>query len=99
MLEQIAQDRTSGLLVRINADILRPAIGPAYRVLGEQAADLVWLVMAGTADVLPDLFLAVVIGRDGKRHELLEGHAIFGIDLVQLRRHRRQTQALLDDCW
>ena len=36
-------------------------------------------------------------GRDGERDELLEGHAVFGIDLVKLRRDRRQPQALLDD--
>jgi hypothetical protein len=33
ILEQIAQDRTSGLLARIDADILRTAIGPTHCVL------------------------------------------------------------------
>ena len=54
-------------------------------------------VVAGAADVLPDLLLARVIGRDRERHELLERHAVLGIDVEQLRRHRRQAQALLDD--
>jgi hypothetical protein len=44
------------------------------------------------------LFLSCVIGRDRERHELLQGHTIFGIDLVQLWRHRRQPQPLLHDC-
>ena len=38
-----------------------------------------------------------MVGREGKGHQLLEGHAVVGIDLVQLRRHRRQPQSLLDD--
>ena len=53
--------------------------------------------MAGATDVLPDLLLSGLIGRDRERHELLEGHAVFGIDLVQLRRHRREPQSLLHD--
>ena len=46
---------------------------------------------------LPDLLLAGLVGGDGERHELLQRHAVLGIDVVQLRRHGRQAQALLDD--
>ena len=38
-----------------------------------------------------------MIGRDRERHELLERHAVFSINLVQLWRHGRQPQPLLDD--
>ena len=49
------------------------------------------------AHIVPDLLLTRLVAGDGEGHELLQGHAIVGIDVVQLRRHRRQTQALLDD--
>ena len=35
--------------------------------------------------------------RDRERDELLERHAIFGVDVEQLLRHRRETQPLLHD--
>jgi hypothetical protein len=40
-----------------------------------------------------------VVGCDRERHELLEDHAVFGIDLVQLWRRRREAQPLLHNCW
>lgn len=98
VLEQIPQNAATRALIGIEAHKLGPGIGTAHGVLREQPADLVWLVITGAADILPDLLLAGVIGRDRERHELLEGHAVFGIDLMQLWRDRRQAQALLDDC-
>ncbi len=97
MLEQIAHDDAAGLLVGIEPDELRATIGGADGVLRQHPADLIRLVIAGAADIVPDLLLARVVGRDREGHELLERHAVLGIDVVQLRRHRRQPQALLDD--
>ena len=97
VLEQIPQNAATRALIGIEAHKLRPAIGPAHGLFSEQPADLVRLVITGTADVLPDLLLVGVIGCDRERHELLERHAVFGIDLMQLRRHRRQPQPLLHD--
>jgi hypothetical protein len=41
--------------------------------------------------------LASVIGRDGERHQLLERHAVVGIDVEQLWGNRRKPKALLHD--
>ena len=87
MLEQISQNTATRLLVGVKPDKLRATIGGTDGLLRQHPPDLVWLIIAGATDVLPDLLLSGVIGRDRERHELLEGHAIFGIDLVQLRRH------------
>ena len=38
-----------------------------------------------------------MVGRDGEGHELLERHAVLGVDVEQGRRDRRQAQALLHD--
>ena len=60
-----------------------------------EAANLIGLVISGSADVLPDLLLPDVVGRNREGHELLEGHAVFGINIVQLWRNGRQPQSLL----
>ena len=87
MLEQVAQNAATRLLIGVEPDELRAAIGGADGLLRQHAPDLVRLIIAGATDVLPDLLLSRMVGRDRERHELLERHAIFGIDLVQLRRH------------
>src|SRR5882757_1643069 len=91
------RDAATRLLVGVNPNKLRAAIGCTDGLLRQHAPDLVWLIIAGATDVLPDLLLSDLIGRDRERHELLEGHAIFGIDLLQLRRHGGETQSLLHD--
>src|SRR3546814_16788643 len=47
---------------------------------------------------LPDLFLPRMIARNREGHQLIEGHAVFGIDVVQLRRHVGELEPLLHDC-
>ncbi|MDA9390457.1 hypothetical protein WN73_07055 [Bradyrhizobium sp. CCBAU 45394] len=83
MLEQITQDAASGLFVGLEANEPSAAIGRADRLFCQQAPDLVGLVVARSADLLPDLLLASRIGSHRERHELLERHAVLGIDLVQ----------------
>ena len=97
VLEQIPHNGAAGLLVDIQSDELGAAVGSADGVLRQHPPDLVWLVVAGSADIVPDLLLTRLVGRDREGHQLFERHAVVGIDVVQLRRHRRQTQALLDD--
>jgi hypothetical protein len=46
---------------------------------------------------VPDLLLAHVIGCHRKRYELIERHAVLGVDAEQLFRNRREAQPLLDD--
>ena len=46
---------------------------------------------------LPDLLLALVVGVDSERHQLVERDAVVGIDLEHRRADRRQTQPLLHD--
>src|SRR3546814_10141509 len=43
------------------------------------------------------LFPYTTLFRSGERHELVERHAVVGIDVEELGRNRREAQALLDD--
>ena len=51
----------------------------------------------GLAEPLEHLLLTLVVAVDGEGHELVERDAVLGIDVEQLRRDRRQAQALLHD--
>ena len=97
-LEQVAQNCAAGGFIGRDADELRALVRRTYRILREHAPDLVRFIIAGLADILPDLLLTGVIARDGKGHELFERHAVLGIHPVKRRGHRRQAQALLHDC-
>ena len=66
-------------------------------LLGEHAADLIGLLAIGALDRLPDLLLALVVRTDREGHQLVQGHAVLGVDVEQLRRDGSQPQALLDD--
>lgn len=97
VLEQIPQNAATSLLVSIQPNELNAAIGRAHGIFREHSPDLIGLIIAGSADVLPDLLLPGVVGCNRESHELLECHAVFGIDVVELWRHRRQPEALLHD--
>ena len=91
------RNATSRLLVGVKSDEARSSIGRAHGVFRQHASNLIGLIVARATDVLPDLLLSGMVGCDGERHELLEGHAVFGINLVQLWRHGCQPQSLLHD--
>src|SRR6516165_2392367 len=97
VLKEVPQDAATCLLVGTESNEAHTAVGGADGRFRQHSPDLIGLIIAGAIDVFPDLLLSGMVSRDGKGHELLEGHAIFGIDLVQLPRHRRQPQPLLDD--
>ena len=69
--------------------------GGADRVLRQHAADLVRLLGPGVRNRLPDLLLALMVGIDREGHELVERHAVLGIDVEQLRRDGGELQPLL----
>ena len=85
------------LLVSLDADELRPLVGSAHRALGEHPADLVGLPGVRALQGLPHLLLAGVVRIDGEGHQLLQGHAVLGVDLEQRLRHGGQPQALVHD--
>ena len=97
MLEQIAHDDAAGDLIDIDPDELRPLVGGAHRPFGELAADMVGLLVVAVGERLPDLLLARVIVGDRERHQLLERHAIFGVDVEQFLRDGGEFEPLLDD--
>ena len=83
--------------IGVEADEQRALVGGANRALRQHAADLIGLLAVGALDRVPDLLLAGVIGRHGERHELVERHAVFGIDVEQLLRDGGEAQPLLHD--
>ena len=97
LLEEIAHDDTARVLVGADADEQHAAIRRADGFLRQHAPDLIRLLAVGPLERVPDLELARMVRCHGERHELLERHAILGIDVEKLLRHRGDAQALLDD--
>ena len=62
----------------------------ANRAFRELAANVVRLLVVGACELLPDLFLPRMIVRHRERHQLLQRHAVLGVDLEEL-------EPLLDD--
>ena len=86
--------RPPRVLIGFDANELRPLVGGAHRALGQHAADLVRLLGIGPLQGLPHLLLARMVGIDREPHQLIQGHAVLGIDVEQLRRHRSEAQPL-----
>ena len=84
-MKQVAQDGAAGLVIRVDADELSPLVGGADGPFGQHPADGVGLLILGRLQPLENLFLARVIAGDGKGHELIERHAVVGIDIEQGR--------------
>ena len=96
-VEQVAQDDPACRLIGLQADELRPLVGRPHRPFRQHAADLVGLLGIGALQRLPDLLLAGMVGVDGETHQLVERHAVLGVDFEQLRGHRSEAQPLADD--
>ncbi len=93
-IEEVAQDDPARELIGLNADELRPLVGRPHRPFRQHPADLVGLLGIGTLQGFPHLLLTRVVGIDGERHELIEAHAVLGIDFEQCRRYCGETQPL-----
>ena len=72
---------------------MRPLVGGAHRALGQHAADLIGLLVVGALDRLPNLLLALMVGADREGHELVERHAVLGIDVEQLAARRTASRS------
>ena len=94
-LEEVAHDRAAGVLIGVDADELGALVGGADRAFGQHAPDGVGFLGVGLAKPLEYLLLALVVAVDGERHELVERHAVLGIDVEQLRRDGGEPQTLL----
>ena len=79
-LEEIAHDGAAGGDI-IFADILRPLVGGAHGALGQKPANLVGLLIVGALDRLPNLLLALMVRTDRESHELVERHAVLGVNV------------------
>ena len=97
MLEQVAHDDAAGRLIGVDADELRPLVGGTHGAFGELAADVVGLLVVGARERLPDLLLTRMVVGDGERHELLQRHAVLGIDVEELFGDGGKPQPLLHD--
>ena len=95
IFEQVAQDATAGSLIGFAADEQRTPIRGLHRALGELPADVEGLPVVAVGKRVPHLLLAHVVVCDREGHELLQRHPIIGVDVEQLGRDRRETQALL----
>jgi len=93
--EEIAQHVAAGRFIGRETDKPSALVGAPNRALGQKAPDLVWLVVTGLVDALPDLFLSSVLGGDGERHQLLERHAVVGVDVEQRWGDGREPEPLL----
>ncbi len=82
-------------MIVVESNELGATVGNADRALGELAPDMVGLLVVGVADAVPNLFLAGLVAGDRERHELLQRHAVLGIDVEERRRDGGKAQALL----
>jgi hypothetical protein len=98
-LEEIAQDDTARRLIGIDTHEDRATIRGPDRGLGQHPPDGVGLLVPRVLHCVPDLHLTLVVGVQRESHQLLQRHAILGIDLKQGRGHGSEFQALLDDLW
>jgi len=94
LFEEIAQDVAAGRLVSRETDKPRALVGGPNRALGQKAPDVICFVVARFVDIFPHLFLSGMIGSDGEGHQLLERHAVVGIDVEQLRGDGREPEPL-----
>ena len=97
MLEEVAHDHAAGGLIGFGADELRAPVRRPDSAFGELAADEVGFPVVGTRQSLPDLLLARMVVRDREGHELLQRHAVLGIDVEELPGDGGEAQALLHD--
>jgi hypothetical protein len=95
LLEEVAHDEAARLLISVETDEQRAFVGRAHGAFRQHASDLIRLLAVGALERFPDLLLARVVARHGERHELVERHAVFGIDVEQLLRHGGEAQPLL----
>ena len=95
VLEQVAQDAAACGVIGVDTDEDRTLVRGADGGLGQHAADLIGFLRPAMADRFPHLLLARVVFRDREGHELLERHAVFGVDVEKRRRDGNEPQPLL----
>jgi hypothetical protein len=95
ILEEITQDHTAGRHVGFGPNEPGAAVRGPDGALGELAADQIRLLVVGLLNRRPDLLLPGMVVSDGEGHELLQRHAVLGIDIEKLLRHRGKAQPLL----
>ena len=95
-LEQVVQHGAAGRDVRFDADKLRPLVGGTHRPLGQHPTDDEGLLVIGVLQPLEHLLLTFMVAGNGEAHQLLQRHAILGVDIEQLGRDRGELQSLFD---
>ena len=85
LLEQVSHGGATGSLIGLDPDELSALVGGTHSTLGQEAAKVMRLLVMGVLQSLPHLLLARVVRVDRECHELVEGHAVRGIDVEQLR--------------
>ena len=95
--EQVAEHDAASFLIGREPDEAGTLVGGADGVFRQQLADEIGLLVVAALHGLPDLFLPGMVVRNREGHQLLQRHAVIGIDFQQLGRHAGELQPLLDD--
>ncbi len=93
----IAQDDAALSLMGIETDEARATIRSPNRSAGQRAPDSVGFLVPGVLHHVRGPHLKLVVGAHRERHQLVQRHAILGINSEQGRGYGRQFQALFDD--
>ena len=96
LVEQIAGNDATSRFIGFDTDKLRPLVGRLDGAFGEKPADGVRLLIEALRQAIPDLLLPRMVVGDGEGHELLERHAVLGIDVEEPFGDRRKAKPLLD---
>jgi hypothetical protein len=97
LLKEIPHHLTAGSLVAFDSNELRPFVGAPDGSLRQQASNVIGLLVVRPLQSLPHLLLPFMVRIDRERHELIERHAVLGVDVEQLWRDGGQLKPLLDD--
>ena len=97
ILEQVAHDAAARGHIGIERDEADPLVGGAHGIFGQARADIGGRTVEAVRQHLPDLLLPLVILADREGHQLIEGHAVIGIDFMQPGRDRGELEPLAHD--
>ena len=96
-MEQVARDHAAGRFVGLCTDEYSALVARLGGAFGQQAADVVGLLVVAPSQALPHLLLTGMVVCDRETHELLKAHRVLGVEVEQLRADRDELEALAHD--
>ena len=97
VLEQVAHHAAACCDIGIDGHEPHPLVGNPDAVFRQALADVGGGFVEAMGEHFPHLLLALMIFGHGERHQLVQRHAVLGVNVVEFGRDRRQFETLADD--